>query len=606
MIRSSSAPNERGSILIGIIVAMVVVGFLAVGMLSLTTTSTYHEIFASNHAKAYYVAESGGRYALAVIRDAYANDKTRLNAINAGQTFTLSNGDRFQILNFTQNGLNPETVTFSVVGTVSSGFVQAKRQINYRIQMANQMGGSGIPPGYGEGIPNLATLPGNVPTGSMEFAIRYPGGDQALQVTKDQGGKTSEAYVFVPSVDPNPFYTNWYATGGYSSYDLQVKIATGTPSGNTFIEAPDRYCNGLVFRGIAYTGQRQDFLGLSIMRSSNEEDDGIADGMIPLYIPPPGTWRYWAMPVDYVVGDIVYYPFTLRYYQCKVSHTSSHKITPGDTSYWTMLPNDKPMIVLWRRDGNKGNGADEWLAYKLLNETGGDYIVDGAKHIKPWSTILVRIVEAASVKLTVTSAPLINIGDTITGGSGTARVFRKINDSDGNVVLLLNNVSGGFSRPAMISTYTTDSSWGYRPRDNYIWAFYADIDSHSSNDTPLDNVRLGEPRSTINWPIISVQDWTATEDRFTLVQWNTTLNTSLDSSLHLMGTGKEAGGILRSSKADWLRAGPYTNLTFPGEIGLVSLGDSSTETYFDDLAYFIRGGFPGGGGDGSGEVIQSP
>jgi hypothetical protein len=90
----------------------------------------------------------------------------------------------------------------------------------------------------------------------------------------------------------------------------------------------------------------------------------------------------------------------------------------------TMIPdpatnNNKAMLVLWTRNSNQGNGDDNWLAYKLLDEDdGSDVIVDDDGHVDDWSTLLVRIVEAASLKLTVNDAATINLGDTITGAAG--------------------------------------------------------------------------------------------------------------------------------------------------------------------------------------------
>ena len=134
----------RASILIGIIVTMVVMAVLGTGMLYLTTTSTFNELIYGSHSEAYFVAESGGRYAKAVIRDAYANDKTKLNTINANQVFTLSNGNSFQIRDWVLQSGNPDTITFSSIGVVGSGFMKAERLIAYRVQPANQTGGGDI------------------------------------------------------------------------------------------------------------------------------------------------------------------------------------------------------------------------------------------------------------------------------------------------------------------------------------------------------------------------------------------------------------------------------------------------------------------------------
>ena len=595
---------QRGSILIGIIITMVIMSVLGTGMLYLTTTSTFNELIYGSHSEAYFVAESGGRYAKAVIRDAYANDKTKLNTINANQVFTLSNGNSFQIRDWVLQSGNPDTITFSSIGTVGTGFMKAERLIAYRVQPANQTGGSGTTPGQGDGIIDLTTLPGNVQTGSMGFATVDVDGNQAVAVTKDQGsGANAEAYVFAPSATSNPFYLNWQAMDRFSSYDLQIKIATGTLSSGTISNPPDTYANGLVFRGMQAQGQQQQFLGISLVRNTM------------LSAVTPSSWQPWISGTEYSVGVVVSY--NNAYYECIQAITLGNSIKPTNDSYWKLFSEDKPMIVLWVRGSNQGNGDGEWLSYKLLDQTGKDFIVDASGHVKNWSTLMVRLVEAASLKLKTNSAPLINIGDTIISGAGSndsARVFWKINDVDGKVVLLLNNVNGTFSTSTTILNRTlpfdTDPGWGYRPRDNYIWVFYTDTTDHSSNKTPLetsgaDDVRHGQIRGNINWPITDVQSWTDTDDSFSLVQWSSSLNQTVDPTIRVMGIGKEAGAIIRTAivNPQTTRPGPYTSSTFPPEIGIISLGGAN-KSFFDDFAYYVRGGYSGSGSDGSGTVIQ--
>lgn len=620
--------RQKGSILVGIIITMVVMATLGAGMVYLTTTSTYNELFANNHARAYYVAESGGRYAGGLAMQALATGNPAIDTLTAtyfANPYTMGgNGDKFQITNWVKDASSGSmNITFDSTGTVGSGFLQAKRKISYRINPANQLGAGPPPPPPDPPPIDLTTMTGKLLTGSMEFALATPGGDQALVVAKDQGGAEAEAYVFVPPPAPNPFWVNWGDSGGYSSYDLQVKLATGTLSGTTLINPPLTYANGLTFRAINQGGQKQDFLGVSLVRN----------GMLlppDATVTPPAVYTTWAKATVYAKD--VYVINAGAYYQCITAHTSSSKFST-DAAKWLPLSNaDTPMIVLWRRDSNQANGDGSWLAYKILDEK--SFIVDASEHTIDWSTLLVRVVEAASVKLQVAPAPLINTGDTIAGATGTARVIRKINETSangGNVVLLLNNIGGTFTRPTTINGYATDATWGYRSRDNYIWVFYTDQNTvtpvrSSTNTTPMEtdgvnNVRLGQLRSTtacgpincpINWPITDVQVWTAADDKFSLVNWNSHLNTTLFSTeyptqtIRIMGSLNEAEAIIRTDL--YTRPGPYAvSGDFPGEIGLVSLGGEN-DAFFDDLAYRLTGGSGSGGGyiDGTGLFIQGP
>ena len=445
-------------------------------------------------------------------------------------------------------------------GSLGSGIMSTSRKLTYRgpiaaINSDQGLASNGLPEAQAEQkgdalLTMLADASGSTSTGN--FATTTLGGDTALSITQTTSGSgagnqpSTEAYVSMPGGANNPIYQSWDGAGSYLSYDIQVKVATGTwnSATNSFIAKPDTYCAGIMFRASTALSNQAPFYGFSIMRSNNNRgnnNDGIKDTMIP----DPAT------------------------------------------------NNNKAMLVLWTRNSNQGNGDDNWLAYKLLDEDdGSDVIVDDDGHVDDWSTLLVRIVEAASLKLTVNDAATINLGDTITGGAGTAEVFRKINDSDGKVVLLLNKVVGTFTRPNTIGSFTTDSTWGYRSRDNYIWVFYTDRIDHSSDTTALNNVRLGQTRGTVNWPMNQIQNWDAAGDKFTLVAWNASLNTAQDSTLHIMGSGKEAGAILRTQK--WT-TGAYTMGSFPPEIGVVSLGKNSVKTYFDDLAYYLKGGVSSGG-----------
>ncbi|MCX7634234.1 MAG: type II secretion system GspH family protein, partial [Syntrophales bacterium] len=474
---------------------------------------------------------NGGTLTLSSGADAFPQYRGTFQLVNAGATVYMYEkkvGNELRgITNF-----NDPAQTFSVsvaanqdvallkylelrsTGSLGSGYTATSRLVTYygpiaAINPDQGLAGSGVPQSQAEQkgdslLTDLANNSGATSTG--RFATTNLGGDTALTITQTtsgsgQGNQPSvEAFVSLPGGAANPIYRSWDGARSYLSYDIQVKVATGdwNAGTNSFTNKPSTYCAGIMFRASTALSNQAPFYGFSLMRShqgKGNDSDGIKDDMIP-----------------------------------------------GNNE-------NKAMLVLWTRNSNQGNGDDNWLAYKLLDEAGGsDYIVDNSGRVKDWSTLLVRVVEAASLKLTVNDAPAINIGDTITGGSGTAEVFRKINDSDGKVVLLLNKVVGNFSLPTTVGSYTTDATWGYRSRDNYIWAFYTDTSDHSSDATALNNVRLGQTRGTVNWPTTQVQNWDAAGDKFTLVNWNASLNTDQDSTLRIMGTGKEANGIIRTNK----------------------------------------------------------
>jgi hypothetical protein len=139
--------RQRGSILVGLIITMVVMASLGAGMVYLTSTATFQEILANNHARAQYVAESGGRYANALIRQALATGAPAFSSLNAdyfSNPYTLANGDQFNITYWTPATVGGSMhVTYDSIGTAGSGFMQAKVRLRYRINPANQMSGTG-------------------------------------------------------------------------------------------------------------------------------------------------------------------------------------------------------------------------------------------------------------------------------------------------------------------------------------------------------------------------------------------------------------------------------------------------------------------------------
>ena len=93
-----SKNNQKGSILIGIIVAMVLFAAIGTAMLSLTSTATMNQVMANSAARAYYLAESGYRYAAWYLNtypepsQSFDESKTFLN-----KNYTIINGGSFDL-----------------------------------------------------------------------------------------------------------------------------------------------------------------------------------------------------------------------------------------------------------------------------------------------------------------------------------------------------------------------------------------------------------------------------------------------------------------------------------------------------------------------------
>ena len=123
MPRGALLANQRGAMLILLIIVIVVLAVLAVAMMRQTSTGTYNELFANREARAYYLAEAGGRHGLKVLNE--GGDPTGTYTLGQGNTFTLSTsapGDGSTLL--------------TSLGVVNSGvagdWLEAESKIIYR------------------------------------------------------------------------------------------------------------------------------------------------------------------------------------------------------------------------------------------------------------------------------------------------------------------------------------------------------------------------------------------------------------------------------------------------------------------------------------------
>lgn len=101
MKKSMAIHNEKGSVLIGLIVTMVIMAFLGAALVSLTSTSGLNQAYGSLSQKAYYLAEAGFAYAGSEFKNVVdvnsplngKNDEqnSKANDLN-GRTLTMAEG----------------------------------------------------------------------------------------------------------------------------------------------------------------------------------------------------------------------------------------------------------------------------------------------------------------------------------------------------------------------------------------------------------------------------------------------------------------------------------------------------------------------------------
>jgi cytoskeletal protein CcmA (bactofilin family)/Tfp pilus assembly protein PilX len=92
--------RSQGSVLIALVVAMIVIGVLGAAVVSLHGTSSIHEVRANHAERAYYLAESGFRYAHSVWQE--TEDEDKVEALN-GTSIYVPSGGKIKFINVEHN-----------------------------------------------------------------------------------------------------------------------------------------------------------------------------------------------------------------------------------------------------------------------------------------------------------------------------------------------------------------------------------------------------------------------------------------------------------------------------------------------------------------------
>ncbi len=218
---------QRGSVLVAIIFAMVIVAGLGAAMLTMFSTSTMNQFGAMDNFRAYYLAEAGGRYAMPIIKKNINDSATLLTQLNG--TFTLANNDSFQltltyaapiytlvstgILNQGSQALNAtRAITYTITGPVTTDI-----PFNNGADLSSNW--NGYDPAKTAVVNNIAS--DNAP------ALNVAGTNVALKLAWNGSASLPNLANF------------WTANDGLLSYQLQVKIK---------IEDISEYMIGLSFR----------------------------------------------------------------------------------------------------------------------------------------------------------------------------------------------------------------------------------------------------------------------------------------------------------------------------------------------------------------------
>lgn len=120
--------GEEGAVLIGLIITITIVLLLGAAIVNITVTSTYNEILTGPQIRAYYIAESGARYAIPRI----LQDHVQAEADLHNKTFTLANGDKFFLL--IDNASSTDTTFLDSEGIIGQGgWFESRVKVTYKI-----------------------------------------------------------------------------------------------------------------------------------------------------------------------------------------------------------------------------------------------------------------------------------------------------------------------------------------------------------------------------------------------------------------------------------------------------------------------------------------
>jgi len=385
----------------------------------------------------------------------------------------------------------------------------------------------------------------------------------------------------------------WLDAQGFLSYDIQVKVYNTQPyffAGMNFRARYDTAVPPTLYSyGVSFIKARQTRTSTSGRWTAPSD---IATALIPDYTDDDNPGNLFSLATQSDNKDL------------EVSSDQLERYS-------------KPAIVLWQRT----SAGLKWLAYRPLTELDGNGIVtynSGTKayRLVNWSTLMVRIAEGRWLKFNNgggLSSPGVPIkeGDVITNSTGTKSgrvVMTPIltggswKDSDAEGILVLANVpetgglfSGGENLYVNGVQLATAVTFYGGTKKTYIRVYFTRPTAQGTATIPVvetDNIRLANPRDSVNWPPDDLTDLNAFNDYVTLVKW-TGFN-----SIGALPSINEPGAVIEIQELNtpiW-SAGPPTSTIadfrfvapsdFRGNgdnIALMTSSDTATSTYYDDF-----------------------
>lgn len=339
--------NNKGSMLIGLIAAITIIGIMSAGTMYFTSGSIQTGLFSSAHSRAYYLAESGINYAKLNV----ANNIT----YTASTQFNLADGDAFIIRTMVDPADASRTIIYSTGIANPGSWFESKYDLTSNF---SKSGGGDLTDIVGLTVPDENGNPVLNPIWTVTGGpkIKYGkgkgfgngNGNLGLQGNKGgtKGKGKNQIQLYYPillslgwwkTTPDNPDLAQaWTDNNDLLSYEAQVKIKLEITGGQG-----DHFMHGISFR---LSPQNSDWAKWGTLRSYG----------ISYFKSKNSTW-----------------PF-------------SNVLLNG----FNGIMNNSVYIVLWEKRDSSQNLF--LIDYKKL--TTSDGVLDGSD-LKDWSTIFLKLEE---------------------------------------------------------------------------------------------------------------------------------------------------------------------------------------------------------------------
>ncbi len=340
--------------LIGLIAAITIIGIISAGTIYIKTSSTQTGLFSNAYSSAYYLAESGIRYArLNAEQNIFFSASTQLN---------MSNGDAF-IIQTSNDPANASRLIIKSTGIVNPGaWSESKCDLTANVPKSihnNSLTDVQLTvtttDGKGKtktGLDPRWTINGSSKASKLAKAHSKKG--ETYVKLKNEKGKTkgkkgdsifnaillSLGWWKVSPENPD-LDKAWSDNNELLSYEAQMKVKLSA-KGKGKEKGGDHFMHGISFR---LSPQNPDWTDSSTIRS-----------------------------------------YGISYFRSKDSNWPFN--VDLDNSFNTIMSDSDPYIILWEKTGSTNSLS--LIDYKKL--TNSDGVLDGT-NLKEWSTIAVRIKE---------------------------------------------------------------------------------------------------------------------------------------------------------------------------------------------------------------------